>query len=68
MAEAYLPSFVSHRTNNAYINYGCRCEPCREAHSLYRSELRAFDPEKHTTYMREYMRKYRARKRLEQRS
>jgi hypothetical protein len=61
--QKQLPSFVSHGTPNAYTNYGCRCDPCREAHSLYRSERRARDPEKYTTYMREYMREYRARKR-----
>ena len=65
MFTADLPPFVSHGTPNAYTNYGCRCEVCREAHSLYRSERRALDPEKYTTYMREYMRKYRARKRRE---
>lgn len=63
--EAQLPPFVFHGTPNAYTNYGCRCDSCREAHSLYRSERRARDPAKYTTYMREYMRKYRARKRLE---
>lgn len=63
--EAQLPPFVFHGTPNAYTNYGCRCDPCREAHSLYRSERRARDPARYTTYMREYMRKYRARKRLE---
>ena len=63
--EAQLPPFVSHGTPNAYTNYGCRCELCREAHSLYRSERRARDPAKYTTYMREYMRKYRERKRRE---
>lgn len=63
--EAQLPPFVFHGTPNAYTNYGCRCDACREAHSLYRSERRARDPAKYTTYMREYMRKYRARKRLE---
>ncbi|HRC61984.1 MAG: hypothetical protein K1X87_03670 [Dehalococcoidia bacterium] len=63
--EAQLPPFVFHGTPNAYTNYGCRCDACREAHSLYRSERRARDPAKYTTYMREYMRKYRARKRQE---
>lgn len=63
--EAQLPPFVFHGTPNAYTNYGCRCDSCREAHSLYRSERRARDPQKYTTYMREYMRKYRERKRLE---
>ncbi len=63
--EAQLPTFVFHGTPNAYTNYGCRCDACREAHSLYRSERRARDPAKYTTYMREYMRKYRERKRLE---
>jgi hypothetical protein len=66
MDEATLPVFVSHGTSNAYTNYGCRCEVCREAHSLYRSERRARDPGKYTAYMREYMRKYRARKRGDQ--
>ncbi|MGE3413713.1 MAG: hypothetical protein AB7L91_15960 [Dehalococcoidia bacterium] len=61
-AAAELPSFVSHGTPNAYTNYGCRCDRCRQAHSLYRSERRARDPQKYTDYMREYMRKYRARK------
>ena len=65
MDEFELPSFVSHGTPNAYMNYGCRCERCKEAHSLYRSERRAQDPESYTAYMREYMRKYRARKREE---
>ena len=64
--EAQLPPFVFHGTPNAYTNYGCRCERCREAHSLYRSERRARDPAKYTTYMREYMRRYRERKRHEQ--
>jgi hypothetical protein len=63
--EAQLPPFVFHGTPNAYTNYGCRCDLCREAHSLYRSERRARDPAKYTTYMREYMRKYRERKRRE---
>lgn len=63
--EADLPSFVFHGTPNAYTNYGCRCDLCRQAHSLYRSERRARDPAKYTTYMREYMRKYRERKRRE---
>lgn len=58
-----LPASVSHGTENAYANYGCRCEPCRIANSAYQSERRARDPEKHTTYMREYMRRYRERKR-----
>lgn len=61
-----LPSFVSHGTSNAYTNYRCRCDRCREAHSLYRSQRRAVAPDKYTRYMREYMRKYRARKRAEQ--
>jgi hypothetical protein len=63
--ELELPPYVFHGTPNAYTNYRCRCEPCRQAHSLYRSERRARDPEKYTKYMREYMRKYRARKRDE---
>jgi hypothetical protein len=58
-----LPSFVFHGTPNAYTNYGCRCEECKAANGLYRSERRALNPEKNTAYMREYMRKYRARKR-----
>ena len=61
MFETDIPFFVSHGTRNAYINYGCRCDPCREANSRYRREHRANDPEKYTAYMREYMRKYRAR-------
>jgi hypothetical protein len=65
LPKADLPPYVFHGTPNAYTNYGCRCDLCREAHALYRSERRAKDPAKHTNYMREYMRKYRARKRAE---
>lgn len=64
--EVNLPPFAFHGTVNAYNNYGCRCDPCREARSLYRSTLRSYDPEKYTAYIRDYMRKYRARKRREQ--
>jgi hypothetical protein len=63
--EVELPPYVLHGTRNAYNNYRCRCDACRKAHSVYRLELRARDPKKHATYMREYMRKYRARKRAE---
>jgi hypothetical protein len=54
-----------HGTANRYTNYGCRCEVCRAAHTLYRRELRARDPEKHAAYARESSRMYRARKREE---
>jgi hypothetical protein len=66
MSEVDLPSFVSHRSNNAYTNYRCRCDPCREAHAAYRAERRARDPEKYASYMREYMRRYRERMREKQ--
>ena len=68
MDEFELPSFVSHGTPNAYINYWCRCTPCREAHSRYRRERRASGSENYVAYMREYMRKYRARKRDQRRA
>jgi hypothetical protein len=66
MDEVALPSFVFHGSVNAYANYRCRCDRCRTANSRYRSERRARDPVKQTTYNREYMRNYRARKRSEQ--
>jgi len=28
-------SAVKHGTDSAYVNWGCRCEPCREAHRAY---------------------------------
>ena len=31
-----LPAYVFHGTENAYDNYGCRCEPCRAASAEYR--------------------------------
>jgi hypothetical protein len=66
MDEA-LPAFVFHGTSNAYINYECRCDLCRAAYSYYVSQRRALDEGKYAAYMRDYMRKYRARKRLEHR-
>jgi hypothetical protein len=65
--QVELPAHVSHGSVNAYINYRCRCELCRQAHSYYRSERLARDPDGQTAYRREYMRKYRAltRKRQE---
>jgi hypothetical protein len=64
---AKLPLSASHGTINAYTNYSCRCGPCREAGSAYRSEARARYSEQRRedvrAYMREYMRNYRARKR-----
>jgi len=32
---------VPHGTDNAYINWGCRCDQCREAHTLARRAERA---------------------------
>jgi hypothetical protein len=58
-----LPASSAHGTYHAYMNYGCRCEPCRATYAAYRARRIARDPEKLTTYMREYMRKYRARNR-----
>ena len=60
-----LPPTVSHGTHNAYANYGCRCEPCREATSAYVTEWRKRNREYQRQYMREYMRKYRAKQREE---
>jgi hypothetical protein len=57
--KAQLPPSVSHGTTNAYVNYGCRCQDCREAQSRYRSERRALNPEQHAKYMREYRRRKR---------
>jgi hypothetical protein len=63
--EVELPTSVSHGTHNAYTNYRCRCEPCREAQAAYRATLRARDPEKYSAHASEYQREYRARKRQE---
>jgi hypothetical protein len=65
MGPIQLPSAVSHGNQNAYDKYGCRCQLCMQGHSAYRAAQRARNPIKYTTYMREYMRKYRARKRAE---
>jgi hypothetical protein len=63
--EVELPLSVSHCTTNAYMHYGYRCTLCRAALASYRKARPARAPQKRTTYMREYMRKYRARKREE---
>ena len=64
--KARLPESVAHGTNHGYVNLKCRCDLCRGAYQRYRAALRARDPEKYTAYMREYMRKYRSKKREEQ--
>jgi hypothetical protein len=60
-----LPASVAHGTYYAYIGFKCRCEPCRATYAAYRARRIARDPTKLTTYVREYMRKYRARRREE---
>jgi hypothetical protein len=63
MNRRQIPPFVSHGTSNAYVNYDCRCELCKEAHSAALSRRRG-QGDHYRTYMREYMRKYRARQKL----
>jgi hypothetical protein len=53
-AEVALPAAVAHGTYHAYINYRCRCEPCRQTYAAYRARRIARDPEKLTSYMRTY--------------
>jgi hypothetical protein len=32
--KTQLPPSVSHGTTNAYVNYGCRCQDCRESEAF----------------------------------
>lgn len=53
-AQEIDPDDPRHGTDNLYVNYGCRCDECTEAHSAYISEWRSrseskSEPGKETT-------------------
>ena len=38
--KVLTPDDERHGTLSAYVNYGCRCEPCRGARNAYGRDLR----------------------------
>ena len=57
------PDDPRHGTYNGYINLGCRCEPCREAHRVEHLRYMHAHPaqvERHREYMRDRRAKQRA--------